>query len=1737
LLKGVGYKLESCGEGLFEIADFPEEVKKEFSKRREEIEAVLKERNWSGGAAASAVTLLTRNHKEEYDLNVLKEDWRKSSDSMGFDAVQFVKESLSPSPKSFFQTIKESLFTEVYGLNLSKNLAKEAIEVGIEVISQKTSVFSRRDLMTYAMMHTLVGEKSVTIEELNQALDNKIEAKLLYLGKDPYTEQTMLTTPWQLTLETETLQRIENNKNVLEPISSHRYLTDFIKKYQTKGNFTLTPSQTSALKDFLTCKDRFMAIQGFAGTGKTTLLNIVREIASEKGYTIRGVTVGSSAANEMTDKSGIKTDVFPVVYNELKRAPKGSLEKTIFIVDEASMLSSPQGHELIKLVEKKAGRLYQVGDDFQLPSTKNGRMFGLTQDYGIKTAKLTDIIRQKDENLKKGVEAAIAGDVYEAVNKISNIKAYESYDERIQQFARQYIDLSLHARDRTLLFAPSHKNRRDITAIIRQELVKENILSEKSILNETLLPKNIEEKQWYHARYYASGDVIRFNLNLPRYGIKSGDYLTVGPVKKEQLRNETLVLTNSDNKQINFKLSALPDYDETKAGLTRTIEIYQKSGLELRENDTLMWTKNFKKENITNSERATVLNIKEDAITIKMQNGQIKDFQKNSIELKHLDHGYVHTNYKVQGKDKFYGIGFLESSSKESATLRNYYVEISRAIMSMTIITDDKQDLMRALSYNFDEKKSAIDFVSKNQVSAHNERFMRHGQSLDLHHVIDKKETKEDLWHSFEAKVQEYRANKENNKSAPNAKLAFEIINNPKLYRLAKTRLSYSEHSYRQDALKLSQLRYFNRLGEDAKKDFVTIKNYVQAINKVNKSLGTYKNHETKSNFKNLVYRSDARNELAYTIYQNIDKYKNHLSQFSIGLENRLGLSAHKIDNEINLASKKLEQLAQHAHKFSIKKNVLSFFDCSDVNERKELAHAIKEQAKESHRHVLQLAHEKNKDPSHLWLEIKTHAKEYQDSLYKASLPPKEQGIFVIAKEFKTIGHEMRGLLNEKDSIDEQKYLEKLNHFKQRRELLAVKLISEGTQKESILSYFKIDKDTLKKNAASNQFEADVKTINDNTAGIKAKLEAAIEIALDMKGHYPKIKNYNLSTEKLQQYVRVAQRQERLDNLVDADKIAYKEVTKYKALCKRSATLWKAIYEEKDKNFPTSQANLNKALLESSVRNHQAIQVSKLASKEMLESENIKIETLNNHANEHKEKEKKVDNLMVERIKLFNQISSKEGDLNKEERQFWVKNYTQNSYQVNKILAFKELYSGINTQKLKDIDEKYKGLIAHYELENLAENPKTNNVLCIKNGVDLSVTNNALMANPRETYMKIFGEPKKINNKCMKYSGGLFVSLSGSKAGLWYDFVNEEGGGPIDAIMREKNMSFKEALKYASEITNTQNITVVKRVDNYFQNKQQDELEKKNKIKSAKSIWNNAIDIKGTIAETYLKEHRKIKEINQLNVKILPKNVEFMNVDSDGKLHTKINKIPALIIPATNKNGEITGVQRIYLDEKTGNKNKFMDNPKLSKGILKGSAGIIQKGKDNKRIYLAEGPETAATICQVDKNSTVITSFGLGNMGELKNVIKSINPKQIIIAGDNDANHQIKEKTLKIAQDLRANGYDTCVAFPEKIGNKEKTDWNDVLVLKGNEEVKKQLENQLFKHEKGFNLSDIILKINKDENKEFTERNDTRIIDTTKENLAYLNHNDLKKIDNLLQNTNVRPHKEPNIIKETEREL
>ena len=63
----------------------------------------------------------------------------------------------------------------------------------------------------------------------------------------------------------------------------------------------LNQAQKSVVEDVLSSPDRIQGIQGFAGSGKTTTLTVIRSAAERQGYQVEGFAPTSRAARQLNE--------------------------------------------------------------------------------------------------------------------------------------------------------------------------------------------------------------------------------------------------------------------------------------------------------------------------------------------------------------------------------------------------------------------------------------------------------------------------------------------------------------------------------------------------------------------------------------------------------------------------------------------------------------------------------------------------------------------------------------------------------------------------------------------------------------------------------------------------------------------------------------------------------------------------------------------------------------------------------------------------------------------------------------------------------------------------------------------------------------------------------------------------------------------------------------------------------------------------------------------------------------------------------------------------------------------------------------------------------------------------------------------------------------------------------------------------------------------------------------------
>src|SRR5262249_36767342 len=148
-------------------------------------------------------------------------------------------------------------------------------------------------------------------------------------------------------------------------------------------------------------------------SGKTSTLCEVRNAAEREGYKVQGLAPTSRATAQLQE-AGINATT---LQRHLTQTTGDHAGRNLYVVDEASLTSTKQTHELFERM-RPGDRALLVGDTRQHQAVDAGRPFQQLQDAGMRTAALDEIVRQRDSELKAVVSDLAHGRVREAVSQL-----------------------------------------------------------------------------------------------------------------------------------------------------------------------------------------------------------------------------------------------------------------------------------------------------------------------------------------------------------------------------------------------------------------------------------------------------------------------------------------------------------------------------------------------------------------------------------------------------------------------------------------------------------------------------------------------------------------------------------------------------------------------------------------------------------------------------------------------------------------------------------------------------------------------------------------------------------------------------------------------------------------------------------------------------------------------------------------------------------------------------------------------------------------------------------------------------------------------------------------------------------------------------------------------------------------------------------------------------------------------
>ena len=739
----LGYDIEKThADGRFEIAGVSREVVEAFSTRRSEIEAGMAERGMGAPSdnprLAERAALMSRAAKRDIDRDELGTLWQRQAADLGFDAPALAAEAaakgaepVAPGRESLHD-VSDAGPQAGTDAGRGREVAHEdgpapapsgpdrdvesppltpagqAVEWAVAHLSEREAVFSRTDLLTAALAW---DPGKVTVGEAEAAVAEREGAGSLHAARMPGMDG-LLTTDRAVADEKETIALMAAGQERTRAPMRARAVDKALR------NGPLTDGQKAAVKLILSDGDRVVGVQGYAGSGKTTMLNRARALLEKRGYEVRGLAPSASAARTLEGEASIGSETlqrFLARYAGVaagrmtakgEKEMRASFAKTVLVVDEGSLASTVQARDLLRISDAlRIPRVVVVGDEKQLDAVDAGKPFAQLQAAGMKTALMDQIMRQRDPALKQAVEASLAGDIARAFEKLGDNVAEVNPDNLAGAAAARWLALPPAERERTGLMAPSHALREGINGIVRERLARDGVVHGPAMQTERLASRGFTNAEKALARNYQAGDVVGFHRPYKRLGVEKGDEMRVAGVDRA---DGTVTLSGEDGRTVAWE----PGRVAARAG---GVEVYKREGMELRSGDRIRWTRNDAGLGLVNSQTAEVTGVMDGRVTFRLEDGRTLDMNAGDPQLRHLDRAWASTVHAFQGRTVDNVIAAIEANHPNLTNQKMLYVEISRARDRAELVTDDKAGLKEQLEALSGERIAALEALGEDR--------------------------------------------------------------------------------------------------------------------------------------------------------------------------------------------------------------------------------------------------------------------------------------------------------------------------------------------------------------------------------------------------------------------------------------------------------------------------------------------------------------------------------------------------------------------------------------------------------------------------------------------------------------------------------------------------------------------------------------------------------------------------------------------------------------------------------------------------------------------------------------------------------------------------------------------------------------------------------------------------------------------------------------------------------------
>ncbi|MBC0178516.1 conjugative transfer relaxase/helicase TraI [Escherichia coli] len=504
----------------------------------------------------------------------------------------------------------------------------------------------------------------------------------------------------------------------------------------------LTAGQREATRTVLENTDRFMAIQGYAGVGKTTQFRAVMGALNTLSESVRPQVIGLGpthrAVHEMRE-AGVDARTLASFLSETRQAIQAGetpdFRNVLFLTDESSMVGNRDMAELYQLVAAGGGRMVSSGDTAQLQAVSTGQPFRLVQQRSaIDTVVMQEIVRQTPA-LRPAIESIIAGQVDTSLRQVDDVSPQQVPrqagawvpEKSVMEIRESEKELEQGRTAAQEALKPEQLSpaRTDIIAAIRddwmgrtpeaqqQTLIMAELNADRHAINEAIhVARHEKGDTGAEERTFTVLEPLRVPDNALRAAETFAEYTGAVAMMNERYwtvaevdtQDAVVTLRNADGESVLLS---------PQQNTAQDISLFTPRDLTISQGDRVRFTRSDTDRGYVANSLWEVAGFTDEGAIRFRQGDQEKIVDPQAMtEDRHIDLAYALTVYGVQGASERFAIALTgtEGGRKRMASLESTYVTLSRAKEHVQVYTDNLEDWQQQVRQS-DGGKTAHDLL------------------------------------------------------------------------------------------------------------------------------------------------------------------------------------------------------------------------------------------------------------------------------------------------------------------------------------------------------------------------------------------------------------------------------------------------------------------------------------------------------------------------------------------------------------------------------------------------------------------------------------------------------------------------------------------------------------------------------------------------------------------------------------------------------------------------------------------------------------------------------------------------------------------------------------------------------------------------------------------------------------------------------------------------------------------